>query len=82
MAVSILRDGDYCPDGAGGFVFTGPDSSCAVLHNTTQKTQVLDLAEIPDLAGFSVLHAQVGLGAASLEGTLLTLEGQTSVILR
>ena len=67
---------------AGGFVFTGPDSSCAVLHNTTQKTQVLDLAEIPDLAGFSVLHAQVGLGAASLEGTLLTLEGQTSVILR
>ena len=65
----------------GGFVSTWNGSSVAVLHNTTQRTITVDLAEVTDLP-FAGISAAVGFGGATLEGTVLTLEGQTSVVLR
>ena len=65
----------------GGFVSTWNGSSVAVLHNTTQRTITVDLAEVTDLP-FAAISAAVGFGSATLEGTVLTLEGQTSVVLR
>ena len=65
----------------GGFVSAWNGSSVAVLHNTTQRTISVDLAEATDLR-FTEISAAVGLGQATLDGTVLTLEGQTSVVLR
>ena len=70
---------------AGGFLFTWNGSTVAVLHNTTEKTQKLDLSEATDLS-FStitaVAEALFGEGGAELNGTILTLYPQTSVVLR
>ena len=69
------------PEKMGGFVSEWEGRSVMVLHNTTQRTMTVDLAEIGENA-FNVISGVIGLGEASLEGTLLTLSGQTSVILR
>ncbi len=66
---------------AGGFLCTWEGSSVAVLHNTTGKTVTVDLSQITD-APLTRLNGVIGLGTAELDGTLLTLEGQTSVVLR
>ena len=66
---------------AGGFTASWNGSKCLVLHNTTGNTVVLDLNAL-GLAEFTAVSGFVGLGSASLEGTVLTLEGQTSVVLR
>ncbi len=65
----------------GGFVFTLEGKSVMVLHNTTQRTMTLDLASAGE-EGFTVIAAAAGAGSASLEGTAVTLEGQTSAVLR
>ena len=65
----------------GGFTATLDGKSCLVLHNTTTEPFKTDLAN-RGLADYTVISGFVGLGSASLEGTVLTLEGQTSVVLR
>ena len=65
----------------GGFIATLEDSSVLVLHNTTQRTLTLDLTT-PELERFSVIAGFIGSGSATLDGRVLTLEGQTSVVLR
>ena len=65
----------------GGFVSTWNGSSAAVIHNTTQRTISVDLADVTDLP-FTEISAFVGFGGVTLEGTALTLEGQTSAVLR
>ncbi len=64
----------------GGFVSTWNGSTVCVLRNTTQSATTVDLAEL----GLSCtqISAYIGLGQAVLEGTTLTLDGQTSVVLR
>ena len=52
-----------------------------MLHNTTTEEATIDLAEITDVK-LTVLAAVVGLGDAKLDGTILTLGPQTSVVLR
>ena len=69
------------PEKMGGFVSTWEGSAVLVLHNTTQRTQTVDLSAIGE-EGFSSVSAVIGLGQAQLEGTLVTVDGQTSVILR
>ena len=64
----------------GGFVSTWNGRSAAVLHNPTQRTIRVDRAEATDLV-FTEISAVLGKGA-ELEGTVLTLEGQTSAVLR
>ena len=66
---------------AGGFTCTWNGATVAVLHNTTQRDMVIDLAGVTDIS-FSQVSAYAGAGFATLEGTTLTLSAQTSVVLR
>ncbi|MBQ3705441.1 MAG: hypothetical protein II888_03220 [Clostridia bacterium] len=65
---------------AGGFI-AGEDSTVLVLHNPAGKAVTLNLAE-QNLQEYQVLSAQIGMGFAALEGNILTLDGQTSAVLR
>ena len=65
----------------GGFVSTLEGSSVAVLHNTTNRDITVNLAGAGLWEGFSVAET-AGFGTATLEGTVLTLNAQTSVILK
>ncbi len=65
----------------GGFVSTWNGSSVLVLHNTTMKPLTLDLSEAA-LAQYTRIVGAPGIGRAILEGTVLTLEAQTSAVLR
>ena len=64
----------------GGFTATYDGTTVCVLHNTSGSPVTVDLSAATDLA-FTDIRARVGLGSATLEGTTLTLEGQTSVVL-
>ena len=66
---------------AGGFVAEWNGSKVLVVHNPAQEAVTLDLAAL-GLAEFTAISGFVGLGSASLNGAVLTLEGQTSVVLR
>ena len=65
----------------GGFVATWEGRTVAVLHNTTEREITVDLSQATDIA-FTTIAAVAGVGQARLEGTLLTIAGQTSVVLR
>ena len=64
----------------GGFISEKDGSRVLVLHNTTGSPYTLELTG--DLSGFSTLSGSVGLGSAELNGSTLTLDAQTSVVLR
>ena len=53
----------------------------AVFHNTSTETVQIDLSQFPELSAMN-LFAAVGIHGASLDGTVLTIEGQTSVVLK
>lgn len=65
----------------GGFLCTYEGKTVAVLHNTTTEEATIDLSEITDVS-LAELAAVVGLADAKLDGTILTLGPQTSVVLR
>jgi len=65
----------------GGFLSAYEGSTVAVLHNTTQEPLSVDLSQVTDVS-LATVSAVVGIGSASLEGTILTVDGQTSVILK
>ena len=65
----------------GGFLSEYEGKTVAVLHNTTANPVTIDLSKYPQIPT-ALLAGFVGVGTASLEGTILTLAGQTSVILR
>lgn len=64
----------------GGFIAEYEGSKVIVIHNTTISTKTVDLASLGLTA--TELRAVLGLGTASLEGGTLTIEGQTSVIIK
>ena len=66
----------------GGFVAAQGDSRAAVLHNTTLRDMTVVLADTQGLEAFTTLAAAIGVGNASLENGVLTIEAQTSVVLR
>lgn len=66
---------------AGGFLCTYEGSTVAVFHNTTTSPVTIDLTKVTDVE-LTVLAAYAGIGTAALDGTTLTIEGQTSVVLR
>lgn len=66
---------------AGGFLSTWNNKTVAVMHNTKTEPVTIDLSKITDIH-FDALAAIVGEGSATLNGTTLTLDGQTSVVLR
>ena len=65
----------------GGFISTWEDSAVLVLHNPTQRILTLTL-EGPELERFSEISGYIGSGFVTLEDRTLTIEGQTSVLLR
>ncbi|MBR6651028.1 MAG: hypothetical protein IKL36_06415 [Clostridia bacterium] len=78
--------GEYTPfniadSKLGGFISTYEGSTVAVLHNTSLSAVEIDISTITDVE-FKVISAYVGVGAAKLEGTTLTIDGQTSVVLK
>ena len=65
----------------GGFLCTYQDNTVAVIHNTTTSAVTIELDKLTDVQ-LTMLSAVVGIGSATLEGNILTLDGQTSVVLR
>ena len=65
----------------GGFTAAWEGRTVAVLHNTTDSTRQVDLAQATDTP-FETIAAVAGAGQATLEGTVLTIDSQTSVVLR
>ena len=65
---------------AGGFLSTWQGKTVCVLHNTSTDEAKIDLSQIPGFHFESFTAG--GLGNAKIEGTILTLDGQTSVVLR
>ena len=62
------------------FIFAGNMAS----HNISTEPVTYDLSTCKGLQGIDLdeLCAAIGMGSARLDGTVLTLDGQTSVILR
>lgn len=65
----------------GGFLSTYNGKTVMVLHNTTTKAVTVDISKLTDIS-FETLAAYVGMGTAKLDGTTLTIDAQTSVVLR
>ncbi len=65
----------------GGAVSTYNGSSVAVIHNTTAEAITVDLKAATETP-LTEIRAYIGAGSASLNGTSLTLDAQTSVILK
>ena len=65
----------------GGFISTWEGNSVLVVHNSTGRDLSLELTD-PALQGFSQISGFIGSGSATLEGRTLTVESQTSVLLR
>ncbi len=65
----------------GGFTCTWNGSTVAVFHNTTKSTLTVDLSTVTEHS-FTTINGMAGAGEATLEGTLLTVPKQTSVVLR
>ncbi len=64
----------------GGFTSQWQGSTVCVIHNTTTEEITVDLSAAN--LDFSQISAYIGLNSASLEGTVLTIGAQTSVVLR
>ena len=65
----------------GGFVSTWEGSSVCVLHNTTGDAITVDLGSA-GAADFTEIRAVIGQGTAELNGSSITVDAQTSVILK
>lgn len=65
----------------GGFSCTYEGSTVAVFHNTSGGTITVDLKDATDL-NLTHITDVIGISDASLEGTVLTLGEQTSVVVR
>ncbi len=66
---------------AGGFMATWQDQTVCVLHNTTNEPVTVDLSTAAGRT-FSEISAFIGTGKAALDGTSVTLDAMTSVVLR
>ena len=64
----------------GGFTASYEGTTVMVLHNTTRNAITVDLADVTGLE-ITRINAAIGAGAAALDGTVLTLDSQTSVVL-
>ncbi len=82
-----IARGEYTPlvfDGYftfGGFLSTWQGSTVGVFHNTGENPISVDLSSFTDI-DFTAIRGAVGRGTAVLEGSTLTLDGLTSVVLR
>ena len=67
----------------GGFVIRHDDDTLLLIHNTSMEELTLDLSALTGNDGFipSEILDAIGVGNATLEGSILTVGPQTSVIL-
>lgn len=65
----------------GGFASTYQEKTVLILHNTTMSAKEVDLAAITNFVPDSLV-AVIGLEEASLNGSVLTIGSQTSVVIR
>jgi len=68
-------------DTFGGFISYYKGGRAAVLHNTSDADYTVNLSQYTD-EKFSVVRGFAGKGSASLNGSILTLSGYTSVVLK
>ena len=68
----------------GGFLVKQENEVLGIFHNTAMEEISVDLSTCKELSGytFKKLSEIIGVGTAKLEGTILTLGPQTSVILK
>ena len=66
----------------GGFTSTWEGKTVCVLHNTLDEAETIDLSTVSGAESFKKLSAVIGMGDAKLEGSVLTISGKTSVVLR
>lgn len=67
----------------GGFVVEYNGKNILIIHNVSSEELTLDLSACSDLNGydFSKLSDTIGVNGAKIKGTILTVGGQTSVII-
>ena len=67
-----------------GFLVRYEEEELLILHNNSTAEITVDLAICKDLNGISLtkLCEVIGVGNATLEGTVLTIAGQTSVVIQ
>ena len=70
-----------CSKNLGGFRITWEDQVLGLIHNNGTAEASYDLSKLKDGA-FTEICAFIGMGSATLEGTVLTVGPQTSVILK
>lgn len=68
----------------GGFLITYKEEKIGLFHNTSTEELSVDLSSCSDLAGhtFTAVLDAIGTGSAKLEGTVLTIAPQTSVLVK
>ncbi len=66
---------------AAGFYCTYKDSTVAVLHNTQTEAVTIDLSTLSGVS-LTTLEAYAGTDVPTLDGTVLTIPPQTSVVLK
>lgn len=68
----------------GGFLVRYEGENLLIIHNNSTEQVTVDLAECKALADVTVrqLCEVIGVGGATLEGTVLTIAGQTSVVIQ
>lgn len=68
----------------GGFIVEYKDEKLCIMHNTSTEEISYDLSDCSELEGYtpSKLCEFIGVGSAKLNGTVLTVGPQTSVILK
>ena len=71
---------DFKDTKLGGFTASYEGTTVAVLHNPTGSAVTVDLSSVTDIP-FTQINAAIGAGTATLDGTTLTLDSQTSVVL-
>lgn len=86
---SAIARGDYSVvtsgnKNVGGFLVEYNNEALGIFHNNSIESITIDLSQCKGLDGYSFtqLADYVGAGAATLEGNMLTIDGQTSVILK
>jgi glycosidase len=82
-----IARGDYTAISCGklaGFLVEYNGETLIIIHNATTEKITYDLTKCKSLSGVSMetLCDYIGVGTASLDGTTLTISGQTSVILK
>ncbi len=62
----------------GGFIATLDNSSCLVIHNTSDKEYEIDISDL----GYFNINSYAGISRASIDNKILKIGPKTSVILR